>query len=381
VDRAAQRDYYEVLGVPRDAEPAAIKDAFRRLALKYHPDRNKEPGAEERFKEIAEAYAVLSDPKKRRDYDAGGFARVAGLSPEDLFGGIDLDDLLGGWGLGGGLFDRFFRRRAGPPRGEDIEALLEVPLERVMGGGEETVRIRRPAACSACAGTGARAGTTPRRCERCQGTGQHVSRRQEGGVMFQQITPCAPCRGAGRIIDQPCPECGGRGEVEREETLTVKVPAGVEEGMVLRVAGHGLPSPEPRGRPGDLLVVVRSAPDSRFERAGADLWRVESVPVAEAVLGVTREVPTLDGRATVAIPPGTQPGAVLRLRGKGLPRFGEPRRGDLYLRVRVEVPDRLDADERRLWEQLRARAQGRGSPATDREGPGGRTPAGRARRR
>lgn len=349
-----------MLGVPRDADQAAIKDAFRKLALRYHPDRNKEPGAEERFKEIAEAYAVLSDPRKRKEYDVGGFAGIAGFTPEDLFGGINFEDLFGGlgfdFGLGGaGLFDRFFRRRrGGPPSGANLEVAVEVPLEKVMTGGRETVHLTRPETCPACRGSGAKPGTQPKRCESCGGSGQHVAGRREGGVMFQKITTCAACGGHGQVIEEVCPECGGRGEVEREEKLTVNVPVGVEEGMALRAPGHGLPSREAGGAPGDLFVVVRSLPDSRFERAGIDLWHREWVQIADAVLGTTLEVPTLDGRATVTIPPGSQPDAVLRLRGKGLPEFGRKKRGDLFLRLGVKVPEKLLPEERKLWERLRA---------------------------
>ena len=329
-----QRDYYEVLGVSRDADQATIKDAFRKLALQYHHDRNKEPGAEERFKEIAEAYAVLSDPKKRGDYDAGGFAGVAGISPEDLFAGINFEDIFGGLGFdvgGGGLFDRFFRRRrhAGPPPGPNLEVELVVSLERVVAGGEEALHIRRPAPCASCNGSGAQAGTAPRRCEACGGSGQRVRRRRDVGVMFQQISTCDACGGRGSVIDKPCSDCNGRGAVERDETLTVTVPVGVEEGMVLRVPGHGLPSPEAGGRAGDLYVVVRSAPDPRFERSGADLWRSETISLTDAVLGVDHEVPKLEGVATVKVPAGTQTGAELRLRRKGLPPFGVGARGDL----------------------------------------------------
>jgi molecular chaperone DnaJ len=363
-----QQDYYEVLGVPRDADQASIKDAFRRLALRYHPDRCKEPGAEERFKQIAEAYAVLSDPDKRRRYEAGGLTG-AGLTPEDLFGRIDFEDLLGGLGIDveDMLFDRFFgRRRRGPLRGDNLEVVLGVPLERVATGGPEPVTVPRPQRCAACHGSGARVETAPRDCATCKGTGRQVASRRDAGVVVQQISPCQACAGRGRIIEHPCAECQGRGVVEREETLTVTIPAGVEEGMALRIAGHGLPSPEPGGPPGDLLVVVRSAADARFERDGADLWRTESVGIADAVLGTRLDVPTLDGRATVTIPPGAQPETVLRLRGKGLPRFGHKRRGDLLLRVRVHVPERVGAEERRLWEQLRDLARRQARNATSR---------------
>jgi molecular chaperone DnaJ len=361
---AAPRDYYDVLGVPRDADEKRIKDAFRELALKYHPDRDKSPGAEERFKEIAEAYAVLSDPKKRAAYDARGFAGVAGYSSEDLFGGIDFADLFRDLGFGldlGGetLFDRFFRRRrAGPARGADIEVQLAVPLERIHRGGDEVVQYARPVACPACQGSGAAPGTRPRRCAECGGSGRKVvtrgGKRGETAVRLQQISVCPACGGRGEIVDRLCPACGGRGEVQRAERLTVRVPAGAEEGMALRVPAHGLPSEERGGVPGDLYVIVRSAPDARFERDGADLWRSETIDVADAVLGTVVKVPMLDGAvAEVSVPPGTQPDEVLRLRGKGLSAFGGGR-GDLNLRIQVRVPERLSARERELYESLRA---------------------------
>ncbi len=359
---AAQRDYYEVLGVPHDADTKAVKDAFRKLALKYHPDRNKEPGAEERFKEIAEAYAILSDPKKRAEYDARGHAGVAGFSPEDLFGGIDFEDIFAGFGFdwgGGGLFDRLFGRRAGPRRGRDVEVHVVVPLEKVVTGGEETVRLDHPITCPTCQGSGAKPGSEPRRCAECGGTGRQVKSERKGGVALQRISTCSACRGRGQVVDSPCPECGGGGESLREESLAVKIPAGVEEGMALRVPGRGTPAREPGGSPGDLLVVVRSARDPRFERRGTDLWRNEGVELADAVLGAGLEVPTLDGEVAVKLPPDTQPDAVLRLRGKGLPEFGGGRRGDLFLRIRVHLPERLSREERRLFEQLRdLRAKG-----------------------
>ncbi len=363
---AEQRDYYEILGVPRDADQKAIKKAFRKLALKYHPDKNKAPGAEEKFKQIAEAYAILSDPKKRADYDAHGLAGVAGFSAEDLFGGINFEDIFAGFAPGfdvggGGLFERLFRRHAGPRRGANIEVLLRVPLERVVTGGEEEVRIGRPTTCSACNGNGAEAGTQPRNCNECGGSGRLIKTRREGSVGIQQINTCPDCRGKGHFIDHPCPQCHGRGETTSHQTLKVKVPVGVEEGTALRVPGHGMPSPEPGGVAGDLHVIVRTAPDPRFERHGANLWRAETIDLTDAVLGTRRTAPTLDGEISVKIPPGTQPDSVLRLRGKGLPAFGGGRRGDLYLRLNVRVPEKLSAKERRLYEGLRELAQGKGA--------------------
>lgn len=362
---AQQRDYYEVLGVPRDAERKAIKSAFRKLALKYHPDRNKEAGATDKFREIAEAYAVLHDPKKRAEYDARGHAGVADFSHEDLFGGIDFEDIFGGLGFdfgglgggglgGGGLFDKLFRRQAGLARGTNIEVMLQVPLERVVEGGEETVRVSRPMTCPTCHGSGAKAGTEPRTCKSCGGSGQKIKSQQRGGVSFQQISSCPDCRGRGQFIDQPCPNCAGSGRTVHEETLKVKVPVGVEEGMALRVPGHGMAGEGDGALSGDLFVIVHTIPDPRFERRGADLWRRETVEVADAALGTKLVAPTLDGEITAKVPGGTQPSTLLRLRGKGLPQFRGGRRGDLFLHIDVHVPEKLTSKERALYDQLRA---------------------------
>ena len=355
---ATRRDYYEVLGVARDASHKAIKDAFRSLAMKYHPDRNKAPDAEEKFKEIAEAYAVLSDPGKRAQYDHGGFAGVADFTAEDLFGGIDFGDIFGDMGFGfdfgaGGIFDRLFRhRRPGPARGQDLEVELRVPLERIDTGGEETLRYSRAVRCATCGGSGAKPGTEPRRCEACGGSGHrvisHDQKREKGSVRFQQVTLCPECDGRGTLIDHPCPDCQGRGQVEKEEALKVQIPAGIEEGTALRIRGHGMPGETASAPPGDLFVTVRSAPDARFERVGADLWRRETLEVVDAVLGTRLQVPTLTGEVEVRVPSGTQPDEVLRLRGKGLPRFEESGRGDLNLRIEVQIPEQLSAEERSL---------------------------------
>jgi molecular chaperone DnaJ len=341
----AQRDYYEVLGVARDADAKAIKDAFRKLALKYHPDRNKSPEAEAKFKEIAEAYAILSDPKKRADYDARGFAGVAGFSTEDLFSGIDFGDIFGdmGFDFGGGLFGDFFRRHRrprGPAPGGDLEVRLTIPLEVVNSGGEETVHFTRPMTCPAC-----------------HGSGQQVTTRKEtkekGTISFQQITVCPVCHGQGVFIDEPCETCHGRGEVDKEDKLKVTIPAGVEEGTALRIPGHGLPSSDAGGVAGDLYVVVRSKSDARFERHGADLWRVETIEIPDAVLGTQLTVPTLAGPVDVSVPAGMQPDEVLRLKGKGLPVFGAKMHGDLNIRLQVHIPEKLTAEEKTLYSQLR----------------------------
>ena len=346
----------------RDADAKAIKDAFRTLALKYHPDRNKAAGAEERFKEIAEAYAVLSDPAKRAEYDNRGFAGVSGFSAEDLFGGIDFGDIFGSGGLGGiggiggGLFDQLFRhRRPGPAKGQDVEIAMTVSLEQVARGGEEQVRFMRQAVCEACNGSGAEKGTRPVTCATCHGTGRITHARREGGgnIYIQQTTICPACSGRGVTIEKPCKICGGLGQVERAESLGITIPPGIEDGMVLKVAGKGEASPEIGGPPGDLFVMVRSAADARFSRSGADLWREETISITDAVLGALLTVPTLEADAAVTVPAGTQPDAVLRLRGKGLPRFREKGRGDLLLRIRIHVPEHLSAKERDLYDKLR----------------------------
>jgi molecular chaperone DnaJ len=361
---AERRDYYEILGVARDADIQAIKSAFRELALRYHPDRNRAPEAEERFKEIAEAYAVLGDPEKRRQYDAHGFAGVAGMRPEDVFAGIDLEDLfgglgfdfggLGGGGIGGSVFDRFFgARRRGPAKGANVEVDIEIPLEMVVKGGEHRVAVDHPRNCPGCSGSGAKPRTEPRTCEPCHGTGQQTHVRDEGNVHVRTLTPCPACRGRGRFIDEPCSACGGSGQVAARETLGVHVPVGVREGMALRVPGKGMPAPEGDGVPGDLYVVVRTRPDARFARRGPHLWREQELPIADAVLGTRIPVPTLDGQVQVDVPAGTQPDTVLRLRGRGLPDFRSEARGDLNIVVRLRVPADLAPEERALWEQLR----------------------------
>jgi len=360
------RDYYEVLGIERDADAKTIKNAFRKLALQYHPDRNKSADAEERFKEIAEAYAILSDPKKRAQYDSRGFAGVADFSAEDLFSGIDFGDIFGDMGFGfnfgrhseGGVFDRFFHQQRGPERGRDLEVQVLVSLEMINEGGEQSVRLGHPMVCDACQGTGAAAGTKPLKCEACGGSGQKVISRKEtkdkGSVMFQQITICPVCHGKGNIIEKPCEQCHGSGQIEKEESLKVKIPRGAEEGMALRIPGHGLPATSPELPPGDLYVIVRTAPDKRFQRLGADLWRTETINVADAVLGTKIEVPTLQKSITVKVPAGTQQDEVLRMRGKGLPYFEGSSRGDLKVRVQIKIPTTISSEERQLYEQLQA---------------------------
>ena len=281
---------------------------------------------------------------------------MAGFSSEDLFGGINFEDILGGLdlGFGGGMFDRFFRRRPpGPPRGANIEVELAVPLETVASGGSQKVHYSNAVSCPDCKGSGAKAGTAPRQCAACKGTGHKVTRRQQGNILIQQSETCTECRGHGTIIDQACTKCSGLGEVTQEQELEIKIPPGVEEAMALRVAGRGQPAPRPGGIAGDLFVRIVSSPDSRFTRSGSDLWREQEIPVFDAVLGTSLRVLTLRRPATVRVPPGTQPGTVFRLKGQGLPEFRGTSRGDLLVRIFVKIPEHVGPEERNLYERLR----------------------------
>jgi molecular chaperone DnaJ len=351
----AQRDYYEVLGVPRDADAKTIKNAFRELARRYHPDISTEPNAEQRFKEIAEAYSVLSDPAKRADYDAQGFTGLAGATAEDLWGGIDFADIFGsGAAAFGGLFERLFGPpAAGSQRGGDLRTELVIALDKVLTGGKQAVTIRRPGPCPQCAGSGSLRGTAPRHCPECGGTGQLAAAGRIGPMLVRQVTTCPVCDGRGRVIDQPCLACGASGRTMQEEQVTVRIPPGLPDGSALRLAGRGMPSPIPGGLPGDVYVTIRTRADPRFTRVGADLWYSLHIQAADAALGITAAVPVPGGQIRVPVPPGTQPGSVLRVAGRGLPRYPGPGRGSLNVTVTVDIPRRLSSRQRQLYEQLR----------------------------
>lgn len=363
-----RRDYYEVLGLTRDADDKAIREAFRRLARRYHPDVSAEPGAEERFKEIAEAYSVLSDPDKRASYDARGFAGVSAADREYRWGTIDFGDILGGLGFGEDLLSHLFGGRPSdvPVRGEDIRVAVTVPMSLVLKGGEQAVVIPGRRTCPDCSGTGTRPGTLPRACPDCGGTGQHVSTARHLGVLVRQTVTCGFCHGQGTIIEYPCARCHGSGQVPVEEAVTVKIPKGIPDGTLLRLAGHGLPAPVLGGRPGDAFLVVTTESVPGFTRSGADLWHELHVMVPDAVLGATFRLAAPAGLVKVSVPGGTQPGTVLRLRGHGLPRYGARGRGDLNVRLLVDIPRRPSRQQRRLYEQLRAaEATRRDEPGTD----------------
>ena len=347
-----KRDYYEVLGVSRDAGEADVKSAYRRLALKYHPDRN--PGnaeAEEKFKEAAEAYAVLADPDKRSAYDRFGHAGVSsaagagGFDPSifadfgDIFGG--LRDIFGfGDFFGGG-------RRGGPQRGADLRYDLEISFEESASGLETSVQIPRDETCETCRGSGSAPGTSPTVCPHCGGRGQ--IRYQQG--FFTVAQTCRQCGGAGRVIAKPCPDCRGHGQTTKQRKLSVRIPPGIAGGQRLRLHGEG-EAGSAGGPPGDLYVVVHVQEHPVFRREGDDLYCRVPVTFPVIALGGDITVPTLSGSEKLTIPEGTQSGHVFRLRGKGMPSVTGRGRGDLHVMVEVVTPRKLSADQRRLLEQL-----------------------------
>jgi molecular chaperone DnaJ len=342
-----QVDYYEVLGCERTASEAEIKSAYRRLALKYHPDRN--PGdheSEARFKEAAEAYSVLGDAQKRQRYDAYGHAGLGGAGGFDPTVFADFGDILGDLFGFGDLFGR--RQRGGPRRGADLRYNLELAFAEAAFGTETQVQISRAEGCTACKGSGAAPGTTASTCPSCRGAGQVTF--QQG--FFSVARACGKCRGTGKVVATPCETCHGHGQVEVERKLHIKVPAGVDTGSQLRIAGEG-EGGLAGGPPGDLYVVVRVAEHAFFKRDGASLFCEMPVNLAQAALGATLDVPTLDGGTTrLSIPEGTQTGASFRIRHQGVANLGSRGRGDLHVTVRVVTPTRLTAEQKKLIEQL-----------------------------
>ncbi|HEX2022269.1 MAG TPA: molecular chaperone DnaJ [Candidatus Thermoplasmatota archaeon] len=353
-------DYYELLGVARDASLDDIKKAYRKLALQYHPDRNKEPGAEEKFKEISEAYAVLSDPEKRRAYDQFGHAGFdQRYTEEDIFRGADFGEF--GFDLGS-ILRTFFGGGGfgfgGPRGGRDLQVVLEIPLEEVAKGGAKEVRVARLEPCDACHGTGAKPGTRPRRCATCGGRGQVARAMRTPFGVVQAATPCDECRGRGEVIAEPDPACRGQGRVQRTRTLAVSLPAGIPDDASLRLRGEG-EAGEPGAQPGDLYVRVRVKPHEVFRREGDDLHVQIPLTFSQAALGDDVEVPLLGGgRDTIHVPPGTQAGEVFRLRGRGLPDLGGRRKGDILAHARVYTPTKLSPEEKALFEEL-AKLEGR----------------------
>ena len=353
-----KRDYYEVLGVPRNAPEREIKRAYRKLARKYHPDVNPgDPTAEAKFKEVNEAYEVLSDPGKRRQYDQFGHQPFASAPTEGAgpgFGsdfGPFADFARGGVGDIGDLFSDILggqpRTTTAPQKGEDLHYSIDLNFEDAIRGLSPEITVQRHVPCEVCQGSGAAAGSAPQSCPDCGGSG----RRQVSRGILSMVSPCPRCQGSGRVILNPCPSCGGRGLVYRTEQLKVKIPPGVDTGSRIRLAGMG-EAGRNGGPPGDLYVMTRVQPHPLFERKGDNIYFTIPITITEAALGARVGVPTVDGMATMVIPPGTSSGRVFRLREKGVPHLKGSGRGDQFVTVKVVVPQNLDERSQQLLREF-----------------------------
>jgi len=356
----AKRDYYEVLGLSKNASADDVKRAYRRMAIKYHPDKNPDNKAEAevKFKECAEAYEVLSNPEKRQRYDQFGHEGLRGMGMrdyqhmkwqdigsifEDIFGFGDLGDLFG---MGG---RRRGSRRTGPSRGYDLETSVDLELVEVARGTEKTIEFTRQDFCSQCNGSGSSKGKKPGRCPTCNGSGQ-VTR---GGGFFQMVSTCPQCRGSGLIITDPCKKCHGSGKVPKKRVVSVKIPAGVHEGQGVRIGGEGEPGRNGGSR-GDLYCYIRIKPHEFLRREGNDLVAVVPISFTQAALGATIDVPSLDGKRGLKIPAGTQYGSVFRIKGRGLPDMRTGRNGDELVQVAIETPTKLNIRQKDLLREFAA---------------------------
>jgi len=361
---ARKRDYYDVLGVSRGASTDEIKKAYRKLAMKYHPDMNKDSPkvAEEKFKEISEAYEVLADSDKRARYDQFGHEglegafKTGGFDWSDFTHFSDISDIFGGFegfGFGGSIFDQFFGRaaRRGPQEGRSLRYDVEVSIEDVAKGVEKEIRIPHAVQCKSCGGVGAKSGDY-KTCQSCRGSGQVQRSQKRGYTSFVTIANCPECGGTGKQVLRNCPSCGGAGVTQMTSTLKVSIPKGADEGMRLRIRGAGEASPN-GGPPGDLYIVVHMAEHPVFSRDGSDLWVERGISFTQAALGDEVDVPTLDGTALVTIPPGTQTDTVFRLKGKGLSDLRGRGQGDEFVKVTVVTPSKLNSHQKELLRQLR----------------------------
>ena len=351
-----KRDYYEVLGIQKGASEAEIKSAFRKMAMKYHPDRNPgDASAEEKFKEVNEAYSILSDPDKKDKYDRFGFAGVdpnagfggGGFSGADFGGFGGFEDIFssmfgGGFGFGGGN-----TRRTGPRRGSDIQKRMNISFEEAVFGAKKEIRLTKDVPCDSCSGSGCAPGSSKKTCHVCGGSGQ--IRQVRNTIMGQMATmsPCNCCGGSGEEIEKPCPTCGGSGRVRKTITLTVNIPAGVDTDSEIVLRGQGQMGAN-GGPAGDLYIVFNVADHDMFKRDGDDLWLQAPITFSQAALGDEITVPGLTEKLSLKIPAGTQPGTVLRMKGKGVKNVNSGRYGDLYVEVNVEVPTKLTASQKEM---------------------------------
>lgn len=349
-----KRDYYEVLGLSKGASDEEIKKAYRKLAKKYHPDMN--PGdktAEAKFKEVNEAYSILSDKDKRAKYDQFGHAGVdpnfgaggGGFGGFDM-GDVDLGDLFGsffGGGFGGGFSSQ--QRANAPQRGESLRASLTISFEEAAFGCQKEIDLTRTEQCQDCHGSGCAAGTTAETCPDCRGTGTVRVQQRMGSMAFSSSAPCSRCRGTGRIIHTPCKSCGGTGSVRRQSRISVTIPAGIDNGQAVSLRGQGNAGRN-GGPAGDLIVSIRVRPSDKFQRDGTTVLYEQPVSFVQATLGAELEIPTIDGKVKYTLPAGTQSGTTFRLRGKGIPELRGRGRGDQYVTVRVQVPTSLNGEQR-----------------------------------
>jgi len=362
----AKRDYYEVLGVGKNASADEIKRAYRRMAMKYHPDKNPDnKDAEAKFKECAEAYEVLSDQDKRQRYDQFGHEGLRGAGMHDFsrmkwqdIGSI-FEDMFGTEDFLGDIFGARGRRsrHAGPARGYDLETTVELTLNDIAQGTEKTIEFTRQDACSECDGAGSAKGSSPGPCPVCRGTGQ-VAR---GGGFFQMVSTCGQCGGSGQVITNPCKKCRGSGRIPKKRTVNIKIPAGVHEGQGIRVASEGEPG-RGGGPRGDLYCYVRVKPHEFLQRDGNDLIAVVPISFTQAALGATVDVPTINGTKGLKIPPGAQYGSIFRIKGEGLPDVRTHRTGDQLVQITIETPTRLSAEQQQLLTEFAKTENKRVSP-------------------
>lgn len=351
----AKKDYYEILGLQKGASEEDIKKAFRKLAIQYHPDKNKgDKEAEEKFKEINEAYQVLTDPEKKAQYDQFGTTDFNGGFGAGFDGGFDFTD-MGGFG---DIFDSFFgggfsgrRRRTGPEKGADIEYSINLTFEEAVFGVEKEITINRHETCETCKGSGAKPGTSPKTCDKCGGTGQMRTQRNTPLGSFVSMSTCDKCSGKGKVILEPCSDCHGAGKERKHRKITVNIPAGVDTGNVMPLRGQGEHGAN-GGPPGDLYINIKVSSHPTFKRKGFDIYIDANLSFAKAALGTELKVPTVDGEVKYQVPAGTQPGTVFRLRGKGVPRVNSSGRGDQYVNVVVEIPKTLNEKQKELLRQF-----------------------------
>ncbi|OLD41390.1 MAG: molecular chaperone DnaJ [Thaumarchaeota archaeon 13_1_40CM_2_39_4] len=359
---STKRDYYEVLGVQKNASQDEIKSQYRKLALKFHPDRNKSPDAPEYFKEVSEAYAVLSDLEKRKIYDTYGHAGVDNrYSAEDIFRGsrVNFEDIFGSgfesifesiFGGGGFRFGGFDFGGFGRERGADLVYDTTITLEDVLKGKREEIELPREVDCENCKGSGCAPGTSLRTCSVCNGHGQVRTSRSSGFSTFVTVQPCNTCRGQGKIIERPCSKCKGSGKQKATRIFSFEIPAGIETGEY-RIKGEG--QVVQNGINGDLIVRIKVKPHDKFKRDGADIFYDENISMIDVALGRTLVVPTLEGTEKISVEPGSQPNTMIKLKGKGLPRQEGRGRGDEHVRLVVNIPEKLDKHQRKLLEELR----------------------------